>query len=102
VSKPIEGSTSGREPSRSTLIETISEPAEELGLRKSTEQLKALSPLQETKLPKVSKIVAITPKRRRMANVLYTGIESVKVSTPASAPDAEGEALKKSSEGSMA
>jgi hypothetical protein len=58
--------------------------------------------LQETKLPKVSKIVAITLKRRRMAIVLYTVIESVKVSTPASAPDEEGEALKKSSEASMA
>ena len=36
-----------------------------------------------------------------MASVLDAVIESVKVSTPASAPDAEGEALKKSSEASM-
>jgi hypothetical protein len=66
-----------------------------------TEQPKALSSLQETELPKVSKVAAITPKRR-MASVLDAVIESVKVSTPASAPDAEGEALKKSSEASMA
>ena len=100
--KPIEGSTSVREPSRSAPVETRSEPAEELGLRKSTEQPKALSPLQETELPKVSKIPAITSKRRRMAIVLDAVIESVKVSTPTSAPDAEGEALKQSSEASMA
>jgi hypothetical protein len=102
VSKPIEGSTSAREPSRSAPVETRSELAEELGLRKSTEQPKALSLLQETELPKVSKIAAITPKRRRMASVLDAVIEFVKVSTLASAPDAEGEALKKSSEASMA
>jgi hypothetical protein len=58
--------------------------------------------LQETELPKVSKIPAITSKRRRMASVPDVVIESVKVSTAASALDAEGEALKKSSEASMA
>jgi hypothetical protein len=100
VPKPIEGSTSTREPSRSAPVETRSEPAEELGLRKSTEQPKALGPLQETELPKVSKIAA-TPKRRRMASVLDAVIESVKVSTLASALDAKGEALKKSIEDSM-
>jgi hypothetical protein len=62
----------------------------------------ALSPLQEMELPKVSKTAAITPKRRRMASVLDVVIESVKVSTPALAPNAEGEALKKSSEAIMA
>jgi hypothetical protein len=102
VSKPIEGSTSTCEPSFSAPVETRSESAKELGLRKSIEQPKALSLLQETELPKVSKIAAITPKRRRMASVLDAVIESVKVSTPTSAPDAEGEALKKSSEASMA
>jgi hypothetical protein len=102
VPKPIEESTSAREPGHSTPVETRSEPAEELGLRKSVEQSKALSLLHETELPKVSKIAAITPKRRRMASVLDAVIESVKLSTPASAPDAEGEALKKSSEASMA
>jgi hypothetical protein len=44
----------------------------------------------------------ITPKRRRMASVLDAVIESVKALTPASAPDAEGEALKKPSEAIMA
>jgi hypothetical protein len=55
-----------------------------------------LSPLQETELPKVSRLAAITPKRR-MASILDAVIESVKVP-----PDVEGEALKKSSEASMA
>jgi hypothetical protein len=102
VPKPIEGSTSAREPSRSAPVETRSEPAEELGGKKLIEQPKTLSPLQETELPKVSRIAAITPKRRRMASVLDAVIESVKVLTPASVPDAEGEALKKSSGASMA
>jgi hypothetical protein len=53
--------------------------------------------LQETELPKVSKIPAANPKRRRMASVLDVVMESAKVLTPASVPDTEGEALKKSS-----
>jgi hypothetical protein len=67
----------------------------------AAEQLMVLSPLLETELPKVPKIVAITPKRR-MASVLDAVIESVKASTPALAPDAEGEALKKSSKAIIA
>jgi hypothetical protein len=102
VLKPIEGSTFTREPNRSAPVEARGELAKEAGLRKLTEQPKALSPLQETELPKVSKIPAITSKRRRMAIVLDAVIESVKVPTTASARDAEGEALKKSSEASMA
>jgi hypothetical protein len=66
------------------------------------EQLKALSLLQEIELSKVPKIAAITPKRRRMASVLDAVIESLRASTPASAPDAVGEALKKSSKAIMA
>jgi hypothetical protein len=66
------------------------------------EQLKALSPLQEIELPKVQKFSSVTPKRRRMDNVLDAVIESVKVSTPASAPAAEGEAIEKSSEATIA
>jgi hypothetical protein len=46
----------------------------------------------------VSKISAITPKRRRMASVLDAVMESSKVQTPASAPDRKGEIPKKSSE----
>jgi hypothetical protein len=72
--------------------------AEEPKPKIATEQLKALSPLQETDLPKVQKIASVTPKRRRMANVLDAVIESVKVSTPASALDAEGEIVKRSAE----
>jgi hypothetical protein len=45
----------------------------------------------------VSKISAITPKRR-MASVLDAVMESSKVQTPASAPDRKGEIPKKSSE----
>jgi hypothetical protein len=66
------------------------------------EQLKALSPLQETELPKVQKIASVTPKRRRMASALDAVIESVKLSTPASTPAIEGEALKKPSEATIA
>jgi hypothetical protein len=57
--------------------------AEKHELRKSTEQPKTLSPTQEPELPKVSKIPAITPKRRRMASVLDAIMESSKVQTPA-------------------
>jgi hypothetical protein len=62
---------------------TVEEPE----LMKSAGQPKTLSPPQEPELPKVSKIHAITPKRRRMASVLDTVMESSKVQTPASAPD---------------
>ena len=59
--------------------------AEEPEPKKSEEQLKILSPSQETELSKVSKIPAVTPKRRRMASVLNAVMESTKVLTPASA-----------------
>jgi hypothetical protein len=101
VPRPIEGSSSASEPSRSAPVEARAEPAEEPELNKLIEQPKALSPLQETKLAKVSKIPAATPKRR-MDNVLDAVMESAKVPTPASAPDTKGDALKKSSEAGMA
>ena len=100
--RPIEGSSAASEPSRSAPVEARAEPAEEPKLKKSTEQPKALSPLQETELPKASKIPTATPKRRRMASVLDTVMESTKVPSPALAPDTEGEALKKSSGADMA
>jgi hypothetical protein len=100
--RPTEESSSAFESSHSAPAEAKTESAEEPKLKIAAEKLKALSPLQEPELPKVSKIVEVTPKRRRMANVLDTVIESVKVSTPTSAPTAEGEALKKSSEATMA
>jgi hypothetical protein len=43
---------------------------------------KILSPPPEPELPKVSKIPAITPKRRRMSSVLDAIMESTRVSTP--------------------
>jgi hypothetical protein len=62
------------------------------------QQPKTLSPPPEPELSKVSKIPAITPKRRRMASMLDTVIESTKVQTPASKLDKEGDIPKKSDE----
>jgi hypothetical protein len=44
---------------------------------------KILSPPPEPELPKVSKTLAITPKRRRMASVLDAVMKSTRASTPA-------------------
>jgi hypothetical protein len=44
---------------------------------------KILSPPTETKLSKVQKAYAATPKRRRMANVLDAVLETMKVLSPA-------------------
>jgi hypothetical protein len=99
---PTEESSSVFESSHSVPAEAKTESTGEPKPKKAAKQLKALSPLQEIELPKVPKIVVITPKRRRMASVLDAVIESVKASTPASALDVEGEALKKSSEAIMA
>jgi hypothetical protein len=60
---------------------TVEEPES----RKSVEQLKILSPPQETELSKVSEIPTVTPKRRRMASVLDAVMKSTKVLTPTSA-----------------
>jgi hypothetical protein len=99
--RPIEGSFSVFEPSQSTPAEARTKSTEEPELKKAAEQPKALSLLQETKLPRASKIPVATPKRMRMASVLDVVMESVKVQTPTSAPDTGGEALKKSSEDCM-
>jgi hypothetical protein len=64
--------------------EARAKTTEEPELRKSAEQPKTLSLPQEMELPKVSKIPAVTPKRRRMASVLDAVMESTKVLTPAS------------------
>ena len=66
------------------LAEAKAKTAEEPDLRKSAEEPKILSPSQETELPKMSKMPAVTPKRRRRASVLDAVIESKKVLTPAS------------------
>jgi hypothetical protein len=102
VSRPIEGSSSLSKPSRFAPVEARIEPAEGPELKKAAEKLKALSPLRETELSKASRIPAATPRRRRMASVLDDVMESVKVPTPALAPDTEGEVLKKSGEAGMA
>jgi hypothetical protein len=73
---------------------TIEEPE----LKKLAGQPKTLSPPQEPELPKVSKIPAITPKRRRMASVLDAVMESAKVQALASTLDKEGDIPKKSDE----
>jgi hypothetical protein len=100
VPKLIEGSTPISEPSRSVRVEAKTGLAEEPRLKKAVEQLKALSPLREAALPKASRIPAATSRKRRMASVLDTVMESVKASTPISteAPSTEAEILKKSNE----
>jgi hypothetical protein len=55
--------------------EARAKTAEELELKKSTEQPKTLSPPQEMELPKVLKIPTVTPNRRRMASVLDAVME---------------------------
>jgi hypothetical protein len=102
VPRPIEGSSFVSESSRSAPAEAGTESAEEPELKTASDQSKALSPLREMELPRASKIPAATPMRRRMASVLDAIMESVKVQTPASAPDTEGEALKKSDEAGVA
>jgi hypothetical protein len=57
---------------------------EEPGLEEPPGLPKILSPLAELELPKVSKVPAITPKRRRMASVLDAILESIRAPTPAS------------------
>jgi hypothetical protein len=48
---------------------------------------KILSPLPEPELPKVSKVPAVTPKRRRMASVLDAVLEYTRASTSAPAKE---------------
>jgi hypothetical protein len=96
----IEGSSCASEPRRPGPIEARAMPAEESESKKSIEQPNALSPLQRMELPKASNIPATTLKRRRMASVLDTVMESTKALTPASAvaPSVESEIIKKSTE----
>jgi hypothetical protein len=61
---------------------------EEPELKESAGLSKILSPPPEPELSKVSKIPAITPKRRRMASVLDAVLESTRAPTPASAKEA--------------
>jgi hypothetical protein len=100
VPKLIEGSSCASEPRCPAPVEARVKPTEEPESKKSTKQPKALSPLKRMELPKVSKIPATTPKRRRMTSVLDAVMESVKALTPASAEasSVEGEIIKKSAE----
>jgi hypothetical protein len=102
VSRPIEGSSSISKLSRSDPTKARTKLAGEPELKTTSEQPKALSSLQETELPRVSKILAATPRRRRMASILDDVMESVKVQTPALAPNTESETLKKSDEAGVA
>jgi hypothetical protein len=77
VPRPIEGSSSVSKPSRSTPAEAETESAEELELKTTSEQPKALSPLRGTELPRAPKIPTATPRRRRMASVPDAIVESV-------------------------
>jgi hypothetical protein len=90
------------ESSHPATAEARVESAEEPKVKVLGEQSKALSSLQETELPKVQKIALVTPKRRRMASVLDTVIELMKVLTPASVPTAEEKIVKGSADAGTA
>jgi hypothetical protein len=60
---------------------TVEEPE----LEESVGLPKILSPPLEPELPKVPRVPAITPKRRRMASVLDAVLGSTRAPTPASA-----------------
>ena len=62
VPKLAEGPSSAIELSHPAPAEAKAETAKGAGPKIAVEQLKALSPLQETELPKVPKIAAVTPK----------------------------------------
>jgi hypothetical protein len=104
VPKLIKGSAPISESSRSVPIKARTNVTEETKLEKTTEQLKALSPPCATELPKLSNILAATPRKRRMASVLDAVMESMKTPTPASAeaPRTEAKVSKKSDEAGMA
>jgi hypothetical protein len=65
--------------------EAKDDAADEPELEKTVMMPKILSPPVEAELPKVTKVPATTPKRRRMASVLETVIETTKTLTPAPA-----------------
>jgi hypothetical protein len=59
--------------------------AKEPQVERVTKMPEILSPLSEATLPKVQKASVATPKRRRMANVLYVVLETTKALSPTSA-----------------
>jgi hypothetical protein len=104
MTKLIEGAAPISEPSRSVLVEAKTNATEEPKVEKIAEQFKALSPPYATELPKPSNIPVATPRKRTMASVLDSVMESVKTSTPASAKAHRTEAKdsKKSDKAKMA
>jgi hypothetical protein len=76
---------SATEPGHAVPVEASTNPAKELKLEKTTDQLKVLSPLGTIGLPKPSSVPAVTPRKSRMASVLETVLESVKTSAPSTA-----------------
>jgi hypothetical protein len=75
-------------------IEASAGSVEEPGPKKTTnDQLKLLSYLTVTELPKLSATATTTPRKRRMASVLDVVLEYVKMPTPTSAK-ASGEKIE--------
>jgi hypothetical protein len=64
-------------------VEASTNRTEEPKLEKTVEQLKALSPSCAMGLPKPSSLPAATPRKRRMASLLDSVLESAKTSAPA-------------------
>jgi hypothetical protein len=64
-------------------VEDKVDKAKELKVEEIIKMPKILSPPIETKLPKVQKASATTPKRRRMANMLDVVLETTKALSPA-------------------
>jgi hypothetical protein len=65
-------------------VETSTNPVEEPKLEKAADQLKVLNPPGTIGLPKPSSAPAAIPRKRRMASVLDSVLESIKTSAPAS------------------
>jgi hypothetical protein len=103
VPKLPEGPSFAVEPSHPATAKDMVESAEEPIPKIIAEQPKTLSLSQEAELPKVQKIASITPKRRRMANVLDAVMESTKILTPTSieAPSMGDKNTKESAEAAM-
>jgi hypothetical protein len=78
--------------------------AKESKLEKTSEQLKVLSPSCAIGLPKPSSILAVTPRKMRMASMLDDVLESVMTSAPASAEalSMQTKDLRKTTDASMA
>jgi hypothetical protein len=66
------------------LVETKVDRAEEPKIEEIMKMPEILSPPTEAKLPKVLKASAVTPKRRRMANVLDAVLETTRGLEPCS------------------